>query len=161
MSTSLEHQQLIEKFYTAFSKKDFRTMTDCYHTDVEFEDPAFGVLKGIEAAKMWEMLLTRSKDLTLTFSNVSANSQKGSASWVARYTFTRTGNKVVNNIQAAFEFKDGKIHKHKDSFNLTTWFVSAFGWKGYLFAALPFLQNKFKEQVKQTLTNFMNKRAQL
>ncbi len=157
METAKKHQALLEKFYTAFSKKDFRTIADCYHADVEFEDPAFGVLKGSEAAKMWEMLLTRSKDLALTFSTISADDQKGSANWVARYTFTRTGNKVVNNIHAAFEFKDGKISKHTDSFNLNTWFVSAFGWKGYLFTALPFLRNRFKQQAKQTLTNFINK----
>jgi ketosteroid isomerase-like protein len=154
MNTSSEHQKLIEKFYTAFLKKDFRAMTECYHTDIEFEDPVFGKLKGKDASKMWEMLLTRSKDLTVTFSNATANGQKGSVNWVAHYTFTRTGNKVINNIQASFEFKEGKIHKHKDSFNLTTWFVSAFGWKGYLFIALPFLRKKFQERARQMVRRF-------
>lgn len=159
MEAAEKDRALIEKFYMAFSKKDFSTMADCYHEDVEFEDPAFGVLKGNEVAKMWEMLLTRSKDLTLTFSDVKADGQKGSANWTARYTFTRTGNKVINTIQAAFEFKDGKINKHKDSFNLNTWFLSAFGWKGYLFITLPFLRNKFKQQAKQTLIHFIKKQA--
>lgn len=151
------HHQLIETFYTAFARKDFKTMTDCYHNEVEFEDPAFGKLKGLEASKMWEMLLTRSKDLQIIFSNIQVNDQQGSANWVATYTFSRTGNKVVNNIQAAFEFKDGKIIKHTDRFDLSKWFVSAFGWKGYLFSALPFLKTKFKNQAKQTLTNFIAK----
>ncbi len=152
-----QHQQLIETFYSAFARKDFKTMAECYHNEVEFEDPAFGKLKGAEAAKMWEMLLTRSKDLSVVFSNVQATEQQGSANWVATYTFSRTGNKVVNNIQAAFDFKDGKIIKHTDRFDLSKWFVSAFGWKGYLFSALPFLKNKFKQQAKQTLTNFISK----
>lgn len=152
-----QHERLIQTFYSAFARKDFKTMAACYHNEVEFEDPAFGKLKGVEASKMWEMLLTRSKDLQVVFSNIQVNDQHGSANWVATYTFSRTGNKVVNNIQAAFEFKDGKIVKHTDRFDLSKWFVSAFGWKGYLFSALPFLKSKFKKQAKQTLTNFISK----
>ena len=154
-----QHHQLIETFYSAFSRKDFKTMCECYHQEVEFEDPAFGILKGIEASKMWEMLLTRSKDLEVVFSNVKATEQHGSADWVATYTFSRTGNKVVNSIHAEFEFKNGKIIKHTDHFDLSKWFVSAFGWKGYLFGVLPFLKNKFKQQAKQTLANFISKSA--
>lgn len=132
-------------------------MGECYHQDIVFEDPAFGKLKGTEASKMWEMLLTRSKDLEVVFSNVKATEQQGSADWVATYTFTRTGHKVVNSIHAVFEFKDGKMVKHTDHFDLSKWFVSAFGWKGYLFSAIPFLKNKFKQQAKQTLINFISK----
>lgn len=153
------NQQLIEKFYSAFAKRDFKAMGECYHDKIEFEDPAFGKLKGTEASKMWEMLLTRSKDLEVVFSNIKATEQEGSADWEATYTFSRTGNKVINSIHAVFEFKDGKIIKHTDSFDLSKWFVSAFGWKGYLFNTLPFLKNKFKQQAKQTLTNFISKSA--
>lgn len=153
------HHQLIEKFYAAFAKKDFKTMRECYHSEVAFEDPAFGKLKGIEASKMWEMLLTRSKDLEVVFSNVKATEQQGSADWVATYTFSRTGKTVVNTIHAVFEFKDGKIVKHIDQFDLSKWFVSAFGWKGYLFSTIPFLKNKFKQQARQTLMNFISKAA--
>lgn len=152
-----QHEQLIETFYSAFASKDFKTMAACYHSEVEFEDPAFGKLKGVEASKMWEMLLTRSKDLQVVFSNVQGNDQHGSATWVATYIFSRTGNRVVNHIQATFEFKDGKIVKHTDRFDLSKWFVSAFGWRGHLFGALPFLKNKFKQQAKQTLANFISK----
>lgn len=152
-----ENYQLIEKFYAAFAAKDYMIMALCYHADVEFEDPAFGKLKGVEASKMWEMLLTRSKDLSLTYSGIQASDTTGSAKWIATYTFSRTGNKVVNTIQAAFEFKDGKIVKHIDSFNFNAWLKSAFGWKGYLFIALPFLRKKFKQQARLTLTNYISK----
>lgn len=40
-----EYTELIEKFYTAFSKKDFRTMAECYHSEIEFKDPVFGKIK--------------------------------------------------------------------------------------------------------------------
>lgn len=149
--------QLIEKFYTAFSKKDAAIMTSCYAENIEFEDPAFGKLKGKEAVAMWTMLLSRSKDLHVTFSDISADTEKGIARWIATYTFTRTGRKVVNKINASFEFKDGKIIKHTDSFDLNAWMKMAFGWKGILFANIPILKSKFKQQVKKTLTDYIAK----
>jgi len=160
MGNTEEHIELIKKFYTAFSNKDFRIMAECYHADVEFEDPAFGKLKGAEASKMWEMLLARSKDLTLTYSDIQANEESGSARWIAHYTFSRTGRQVVNFINAVFTFREGKIISHTDSFNLNSWFISAFGSKGYLFIAIPFLRKKFHAQVKQTLKQFISKQAE-
>jgi ketosteroid isomerase-like protein len=150
-------EQLIEKFYTAFAKKDAAAMTACYAEHVEFEDPAFGKLKGREAVAMWTMLLSRSKDLHVTFSDISANSGKGRAKWVATYTFTRTGRKVVNKITASFEFSDGKINKHTDFFDLNAWMKMAFGWKGLLFAYIPFFKNKFRQTAKKTLTDYLAK----
>lgn len=149
--------QLIEKFYTAFAQKDAATMTTCYAKNIEFEDPVFGKLKGREAGAMWTMLLSRSKDIHVTFSDISADSDKGKASWIATYTFTRTGRKVVNKINASFEFSEGKISKHTDYFDLNTWLQMAFGWKGLLFAHIPFLKNKFKQQAKRTLTDYLTK----
>ncbi|GCC51093.1 nuclear transport factor 2 family protein [Chryseotalea sanaruensis] len=157
MNQAASNEVVIRKFYTAFASKDASTMASCYHQEVVFEDPAFGKLNGVEASKMWEMLLTRSKDLAVVFSNVQTTEKQGAADWVATYTFSRTGNKVINSIHAIFEFKDGKIIKHTDSFNLSKWFVSAFGWKGLLFAYIPFLKNKFKQQAKKTLTDYIAK----
>jgi ketosteroid isomerase-like protein len=148
-------EQLIEKFYTAFANKDAAVMASCYADDVEFEDPAFGKLKGSEAVAMWTMLVSRSKDLHITFSDISANSGRGHAMWIATYTFTRTGRKVINQIHASFEFANGKIVKHKDFFDLNAWLKMAFGWKGFLFAHVSFLKNKFKQQVRKTLTDYM------
>lgn len=150
-------EQLIEKFYTAFSQKDSATMTACYAENIEFEDPAFGKLKGNEAIAMWTMLLSRSKDLHVTFSDISAEAGTGRARWIATYTFTKTGRKVVNKINASFEFNDGKISKHTDTFDLNAWMQMAFGWKGLLFAYIPFLKNKFKQQAKKTLADYMAK----
>ena len=133
-------------------------MSACYHQNIVFEDPAFGVLKGTEAAAMWEMLLSRSKDLSITFSDIKADDFKGTARWVASYTFSLSGRQVVNHIQAQFSFADGKIIKHTDSFNLNKWFIMAFGLKGYLFVILPIFRRKFVNTVKQSLVNYMAKR---
>ena len=49
-------RQLIKDFYQAFAALDAETMASCYHKDILFEDPAFGVLKGEKAKNMWRML---------------------------------------------------------------------------------------------------------
>jgi ketosteroid isomerase-like protein len=109
-------------------------MIACYHKDIHFEDPAFGVLKGEHAGNMWRMLCASQKDkeFTVTFSDITYQDGKGSAHWEAQYHFSKTGRKVHNKIDATFEFKDGKISKHIDTFNLHRWASQAMGFKGML-----------------------------
>ena len=38
--------QVIKRFYDAFARRDGDAMASCYHEDVVFSDPAFGVLHG-------------------------------------------------------------------------------------------------------------------
>ena len=39
------NEDLINTFYTAFSKLDYATMNSCYSNDIVFNDPTFGLLK--------------------------------------------------------------------------------------------------------------------
>jgi ketosteroid isomerase-like protein len=150
------NQTRIEKFYTAFSQHDAAAMADCYHADIQFQDPVFGKLKGNEVAKMWKMLLERSKgDLKIEFSNVDANSESGAAKWIATYHFSKTNRKVVNVITAEFEFRDGLISKHTDTFDLWKWSRQAFGFKGLLLGWTGFMQRKISEQAKRSLANYI------
>src|SRR5258706_15585665 len=103
------NEQLITDFYTAFNNHDAAGMIACYASDIVFTDPVFMELHGKEAKAMWQMLAGRSKDLTLVFNNVHADDKTGTAHWEATYTFSSTGRKVLNVIDAVFEFKDGKI----------------------------------------------------
>lgn len=151
-------QQLIHTFYTAFAKADWQTMADCYHPDAEFTDEAFVGLRGKEAGAMWRMLIERSKgQLGISFSNVQASSAKGSADWVAEYVFSATGRKVINHIHAEFEFKDGKIFRHTDSFNLHKWAGQAMGFKGKLLGGFGFFRKKVQQTARQSLTKFMER----
>ena len=52
----LVSQEIIHQFYTAFQNLDAVTMASLYHPKIEFDDPAFGKLKGKHAANMWRML---------------------------------------------------------------------------------------------------------
>ncbi len=143
---------LIEAFYTAFARADAAGMIACYHQDIEFEDPAFGPLKGDDARNMWRMLVN--PGLKLSFSNVKADEHSGSAHWEAQYTFGKTGNKVLNKIDAEFTFKDGKIIRHKDHFDFWKWSRQALGAPGLLLGWSPFLKNKVRKQALDRLRQF-------
>jgi ketosteroid isomerase-like protein len=149
----MDNKQLIEKFYSAFAAGDAEGMVNCYDDDIAFEDPAFGRLRGDNAKNMWRMLL-KNPDIKITVSNINADDKCGSADWVAVYTFSRTGRKVVNNVSATFEFRDGKIIKHTDRFNIWKWAGQAMGLKGYLLGWTPLVRNKIQKQAVALLTKY-------
>ena len=144
---------LITRFYEAFQKRDAATMAACYHEDVVFSDPAFPDLRGKRAGAMWTMLCGRAKDLSIEFSEVSADDKTGKAHWDARYTFS-TGNRVLNRIDATFEFRDGLIVKHTDHFDFKVWSGQALGLFGKLFGWTTFLQKKVQSEAEKGLVAF-------
>lgn len=154
-------KHVIETFYNAFNNLDAETMVSCYHSDIVFEDPAFGILKGERAGNMWRMLCNSQKnqDFKVTFSNINVTEHDGSATWEAFYTFSKTGRKVHNIIEARFEFKDGKIIKHTDVFNLYRWSKQALGVKGFILGKTLFFQNKLKTQTNRLLDKFEKKQS--
>ena len=64
---------VIERFYRAFETKDFHTMQSLYHDQATFSDPVFADLNSREVKAMWQMLITASKDLKVTFKKVQNN----------------------------------------------------------------------------------------
>ena len=155
----MNNTELITKFYESFAKADAEAMISCYDQNIVFADPAFGELKGDDAKNMWRMLIKNSKgNLKITFSDVKANENTGSANWIADYIFSQTGRKVVNKISAQFEFGNGKITKHHDHFNMWRWAQQALGWKGYLLGWSSFMKNKIQEKTNSLLTDFQNKK---
>ena len=151
------NQELITRFYSAFQKRDAQAMTACYHPEVEFSDPVFQNLKGLRAKAMWLLLCERGKDLRIEYSNVSADDQLGYAHWEAWYTFSTTGRKVHNIIDARFEFQDGLIRKHTDSFNLHRWAGQALGLSGKLLGGTSLLQNQIRSGAVKGLDAFLEK----
>ena len=148
------NRALITTFYQAFQRLDAEAMAACYSDDVLFSDPAFGELRGRDAGDMWRMLTTRAKDFSLTFDSIQADERTGSAHWVATYLFSQTGNTVVNDIQARFVFRDGKICEHHDSFSLWRWSRQALGFKGLLLGWTPLVGNAVRGQALKGLKAF-------
>ena len=149
------NEQLIHKFYSAFSKADANTMCECYHNDIQFQDPAFGILHGNDACRMWKMLIEKSKgNIKIEFSDIKADDYRGSAKWIATYNFSKTNRKVVNEIQAEFQFLNGLIVKHTDSFDVWKWAKQAFGFKGLLLGWTGYMQKQIQKQANISLKNY-------
>lgn len=148
----------IETFYAAFSKGDWQTMADCYHPEAEFTDEVFVGLKGKEVPAMWRMLIERSGgNMEITHSHVQQTGELGSADWVAVYVFSATGRRVINRIHAEFVFKDGKIFRHTDSFDLHKWAGQAMGFKGKLLGCTSFFRKKVQKTAREGLNRYVGR----
>ena len=153
--------KVITTFYQAFTELDAETMVRCYHKNIRFEDPAFGELHGERAKNMWRMLCAsqQGKNFQVSFDKIQCDVAKGTASWEAIYNFSQTGRKVHNKIEASFEFKDGLIVSHVDTFDLHLWSKQAFGLKGILLGKTKFFQRKLQEKTNHLLDEFERKLA--
>ena len=150
------NKDLISRFYTAFQKLDYAGMTACYSDDIVFFDPAFGLLKGDEAKYMWEMICKTAKDFSLTYGNiVELDHEYCTCEWVATYTFSGNGRKIINKIKANMRFADGRIIEHSDAFSLHQWSKQALGFAGLLFGWNSFFQTKIRNQARRKLLKFI------
>lgn len=150
---------LIERFYTCFAARDAAGMQACYHPEIVFSDPVFPELRGPEAGAMWAMLCERGKNLEVTFRDVRADDARGSAHWDARYTFGQTGRKVLNQIDAEFEFRDGLIVRHVDRFPFWRWARQALGPAGLALGWAPPVLRKVQQGARAALDKWMKERA--
>lgn len=146
---------LITRFYESFQRRDGEAMAACYQSDATFSDPVFQDLRGAQVGAMWRMLAGRAKDLDVSFRNVEANDKVGYAHWEAKYTFGKTGRRVHNKIDSTFEFRDGKIARHVDVFDLYAWTRMALGPAGVMLGWTPIVQGKVRREGADGLAKFM------
>lgn len=155
-----QNENTLIKFYTALNNSNAAHMCECYHPEIKFRDPAFGLLIGADVCQMWKMLLERSNgNLKIDFSDIKADQYLGSARWIATYNFSKTNRKVVNVIKSEFHFKDGLIIKHTDSFDIWKWSKQALGIPGFLFGWTGYFQNKIQERALRSLKTYKIKNS--
>jgi len=142
---------LIARFYAALDRHDAEAMVACYAPDATFSDPVFPRLDAGGVAAMWRMLCARGKDLRVVAADIDADATAGRAHWDATYTYSATGRKVVNRIDAEFTFRDGRIVRHADRFDLYRWMRQALGAKGVLLGWLPPVQGAVRTQAAKAL----------
>ncbi|MEX2603228.1 MAG: nuclear transport factor 2 family protein, partial [Gracilimonas sp.] len=137
-----ENEELIHRLYMSLQQLDAEGMLACYHDDASFRDPVFILKSKAEISAMWTMLCSGAREFGLTFEQVNADDNSGSAKLEATYQFSQTNRKVLNKIVAKFQFKDGLIIEHNDSFNFWKWSRQALGTPGYLLGWSSVLQKK-------------------
>jgi hypothetical protein len=148
------NEQLIDAFYNAFAAGNYAAMQVCYARGVSFEDAVF-TLKGKEVGAMWHMLSEGGRDLQASHRDVHADDSTGRAHWEAIYTFSSTGRKVHNIIEAEFQFQAGRILVHHDHFNFWRWSSQALGPTGMLLGWSPMLHNRVRATARARLDKFI------
>ncbi len=146
---------VIQTFYGAFQQGDYKTMQDCYHPQITFSDPVFPRLEGRQVYAMWHMLCEAGQDLKIDFEAVGAFDSQGQARWQASYRFGKQQRMINNAIEARFHFKDGKIIRHEDRFDLWKWSSMAFGLPGTFLGWSSFMQDKIRKQAARGLHKFI------
>src|SRR5262249_29861254 len=149
--------EVIQALYEAMNRHDGEAMARLYGPDGRFRDPAFGELTGEEAGDMWRMLTARADDLAVELAEHTADGDEGSARWIARYTFTRTGRPVTNDVRARFRFANGRIAEHEDSFSFWGWARQALGPAG-LILGLPPMSRLVRRRAREDLSRFRAQR---
>ncbi|MCU0433440.1 MAG: nuclear transport factor 2 family protein [Bacteroidia bacterium] len=151
------HTETASRFYTAFASRNAAEMRNCYHKEVIFNDPVFSGLDYEKVCAMWEMLISRGKDMTLSFEILSSDEEKVIVKWIAIYSFSKTGRKVENHITATLQFRGGLIYRHTDDFDFARWSRMALGLPGILFGRFGFLKKKISATAMQQLEKYMKK----
>jgi ketosteroid isomerase-like protein len=149
---------LIERFYAAFDRRDGDAMAACYAPDARFSDPVFGWLDGDQTRAMWRMLTGRAADLRVELAEHEADASTGSARWIARYTFAQTGRPVVNQVRSRFRFADGLIAEQVDKFGFWRWSRQALGPSGLWLGWTPQLRLRVHREARARLSRWMQER---
>ena len=148
------NDELIQRFYAAFARHDGDEMAACYAPGARFSDPVFTDLRDAEPGAMWRMLTGRAEDLEVKLAEHEAGDERGSAHWLADYTFS-TGRKVHNDIRAEFRFEHGLIAEHRDSFSFYTWARQALGPAGLALGWTPMVRGRVKREARARLDEFL------
>jgi ketosteroid isomerase-like protein len=152
------NDDVIQRFYAAFARRDGEAMAACYAPGARFSDPVFTDLRNGEPGAMWRMLTGRAADLEVKLVDHDADEERGSARWLADYTFSATGRKVHNDVRAQFRFDQGLIAEHRDAFSFYAWARQALGPPGLALGWTPIIRGKVQRQARAGLDEFLEQR---
>ena len=145
----------IARLYAAMDAHDGEAMAACYAPTATFTDPVFVNLSDGEPQDMWRMLVGRSRDMTVELAEQAAENDRGTARWIASYTFGQTGRKVVNDVRSLFRFDAaGLIVDQQDDFDFWRWARQALGTRGLLLGWTPVLQHSVRDRARAGLAAF-------
>ena len=91
---------LIGRFYDALGRRDAPAMVACYAPDATFSDPVFPALDAAGVAAMWACCARAARISRWSRRTSTRDDSTGRAHWVATYTYSATGRRVENRIDA-------------------------------------------------------------
>ena len=153
-----DNLRTIEALYAALDRGDGEAMAALYAPQATFTDPVFVGLSDGEPGDMWRMLTSRAQDMSVELVGRDAEDDRGTAHWVARYTFGQTGRPVVNDVRSLFRFDGtGRIVDQQDDFDFWRWARQALGRSGLLLGWTPVLQHQVRDRARAGLEAFRNR----
>ena len=153
-----DNLRTIEALYAALDRGDGEAMAALYAPQATFSDPVFGGLSDGEPGDMWRMLTARAQDMSVELVGRDAEADRGTAHWVARYTFGQTGRPVVNDVRSVFRFDgSGRIVDQQDDFDFWRWARQALGRRGLVLGWTPVLQHQVRDRARAGLEAFRSR----
>jgi ketosteroid isomerase-like protein len=147
-------REVAERLYDRFQARDGDGMAALYAPGARFSDPVFPSLDGAGAGDMWRMLASRAKDFALEVEGIETDGEVARVRWTARYLFSATGRKVVNQVSSTIRVQDGKIVDQRDAFDFRAWARQAFGLAGVFLGGRRFFQRKVQKKAAEGLAAF-------
>lgn len=135
-------------FYQAMNNRDSVTMNALYAPSATFSDPVFPQLAGNEVQTMWSMLMRGAQNFTVQHEILYADESTVGVKWIATYTFSQTGRRVVNEVETHMTFANGKIVTQNDRFNFYLWARQALGLPGLLFGWTSWFQRALQSKTR-------------
>lgn len=149
---------LAQRFYDAFTVRDWYTMGLLYADHATFSDPVFPLINARGTRLMWQMLLSRAEeDFGIEAQVLEDGPRHARINWVAHYTFSVTGRPVTNRVRTEMHLVAGKIVRQQDTFSLWRWSAQALGTKGALLGWSPMVRNRIRAQASVALREFARK----
>jgi len=145
------HSLLLVKYLQAIKEQDLKTISSCFHEEAEFYEPAYGKLTGPKIAAWWTFFFAQAKEFHSEFDSLKVNGDKATVHSEHWYYWNATGAGVHNLVESEFDFKDGKIFRQIDNYNLNAWAFQALESKfmGWTNKSREAEQERFEEFSKQ------------
>lgn len=147
--TGEQTREALAGFYDALARRDAATMAAAYAPDAAFSDPVFR-LRGAEIGRMWQSLLGRAREFSVTWEIRRAEPDRGEVAWTARYLFGGR-RPVVNVIESDVRFRDGRIVEHTDRFDFPRWAAQALGPPGRIFGGFEWFRRSVARKARRGL----------
>ena len=134
-------------------------MAACYHP-TRFSDPVFTDLRGERRRHIEDAHRPRRRPHRRGSPTSAPTTPRAAPTGRPLRTFSATGRRVHNVIDATFAFRDNKIVEHTDVFDFWRWSGQALGPDGKLLGWTPSCATKVRAQAARGLDAFLARRQQ-
>lgn len=150
------NKEVVERFYTAFSKSDYAVLASCLSQNIIYHDPIFGLLEADQVFNLWQMKCERLRNFSFEFSNIQElDREYVSCNWKISFFHRPTGDVVTMPGKAYMRIIDEKITEHSDGYKLSEWLAVTKGWKGKLLGWTHAMQRKEQNIYRKLLERYI------